>query len=164
MWNGIGPQHAAMSAAAAAERASNGTLRCARHENETQAQIPDRHLADEAIKSFLQQLDKQEKKGFKDLASLLSLLPKPAKSGSVGSMSVANHRRQCDRGWVSPGKGPWNYHWNMPKRRFHKMNPQAIPCYPWLCTSIMGYPGISLSDVPSRRKAPKESLVDAWSR
>jgi len=41
------------------------------------------------------------------------------------------------------------YPWNMPKHRFHKMNPQVIPCYPWLCTSITGYPGISLSDVPA---------------
>ena len=32
------------------------------------------------------------------------------------------------------------------KHRFHKMNPQVIPCYPWLCTSITGYPRISLSD------------------
>ena len=38
------------------------------------------------------------------------------------------------------------YPWNMPKHRFHKMNPQVIPCYPWLCTTITGYPGISLSD------------------
>jgi len=41
------------------------------------------------------------------------------------------------------------YPWNMPKHRFHKMNPQVIPCYPWLCTLILGYPGISLSDVPA---------------
>ena len=26
------------------------------------------------------------------------------------------------------------YPWNMPKHRFHKMNPQVIPCYPWLYT------------------------------
>ena len=43
---------------------------------------------EEAINNFLQQLDKQEKKGFKDLASLLSLLPKPAKPGSVRSITV----------------------------------------------------------------------------
>ena len=29
------------------------------------------------------------------------------------------------------------YPWNMPKHRFHKMNPQVIPCYPWLCTYIL---------------------------
>ena len=50
---------------------------------------PDQEEIEEAINNFLQQLDKQEKKGFKDLASLLSLLPKPAKPGSVPSMSVA---------------------------------------------------------------------------
>ena len=41
------------------------------------------------------------------------------------------------------------YQWNMPKHCFHKTNPQVIPCYPWLCTLILGYPGISLSDVPA---------------
>ena len=51
---------------------------------------PDQEKVEEAINSFLQQLDKQERKGFKDLASLVPLLPKPAKPGSVGSMSVAD--------------------------------------------------------------------------
>ena len=35
------------------------------------------------------------------------------------------------------------YLWNMPKHLFHKMNPQVIPCYPWLYTYITGYPGTS---------------------
>jgi len=30
------------------------------------------------------------------------------------------------------------YPWNMPKHRFHKMNPQVIPSYPWLYTYITG--------------------------
>ena len=38
------------------------------------------------------------------------------------------------------------YPWNMPKHRFHKMNPQVIPCYPWLYTYIKGYSGISLAN------------------
>ena len=38
------------------------------------------------------------------------------------------------------------YPWNMPKHRFHKMNPQVIPSYPWLYTYITGYPGISLAN------------------
>jgi len=38
------------------------------------------------------------------------------------------------------------YPWNMPKHRFHKMNPQVIPIYPLLFTDITGYPRISLSD------------------
>jgi len=38
------------------------------------------------------------------------------------------------------------YQWNMPKHCFHKMNPQVIPCYPWLYTYITGYPGISLAN------------------
>ena len=44
---------------------------------------------EEAINKFLLQLEKQEKKGFKDLASILSQLPKPAQ-GSVRSISVAD--------------------------------------------------------------------------
>ena len=43
---------------------------------------------EQAINKFLQWLEKQEKKGFKDLATLVSHLPKPAK-GSASSMSVA---------------------------------------------------------------------------
>ena len=44
---------------------------------------------EDAIYKFLVQLEKQEKKGFKDLASVLSQLPKPAQ-GSVTSFSVAD--------------------------------------------------------------------------
>ena len=43
---------------------------------------------EDAINKFLVQLEKQERKGFKDLASVLSQLPKPAQ-GSVSSISVA---------------------------------------------------------------------------
>ena len=67
------------------------------HDEEMHAR-PDQEEMEEAINNFLQQLDKQEKKGFKDLASLLSLLPKP-ENGSVRSISVA------DRCWISPGSG-----------------------------------------------------------
>ena len=58
------------------------------HDEEHMDARPDQEEMEEAINNFLQQLDKQEKKGFKDLASLLSLLPKPAKIGSVRSISV----------------------------------------------------------------------------
>jgi len=44
---------------------------------------------EDAINRFLLQMEKQEKKGFKDLASVLSLLPKPAQ-GSVCPISVAD--------------------------------------------------------------------------
>ena len=57
------------------------------HDEEMDAR-PDQEEMEEAINNFLQQLDKQEKKGFKDMANLLSLLPKPAKSGPVRSISV----------------------------------------------------------------------------
>ena len=43
---------------------------------------------EKAVNKFLQLLEKQEKKGFKDLATLLSHLPKPAQ-GSARSISVA---------------------------------------------------------------------------
>ena len=49
---------------------------------------PDHEEMEQAINKFLQQLEKQEKRGFKDLATLLSHLTKPAQ-GSAGSMSVA---------------------------------------------------------------------------
>ena len=38
---------------------------------------PDQEEMEQAINKFLQLLEKQEKKGFKDLATLLSQLPKP---------------------------------------------------------------------------------------
>ena len=52
---------------------------------------PDQEEMEQAINKFLQRLEKQEKKGFKDLATLLSHLPKPAQAwqGSARSMSVA---------------------------------------------------------------------------
>ena len=44
---------------------------------------------EEAINNFLLWLEKKEKKSFKDLATVLSQLPKPAQ-GSVRSMSVTD--------------------------------------------------------------------------
>ena len=58
------------------------------HDEENMDARPDQEEIEEAIKNFLQQLEQQEKKGFKDLASVLSLLPKPG-NGSVRSISVA---------------------------------------------------------------------------
>ena len=55
---------------------------------------PDQEEMEQTMNKFLQQLKKQEKKqekkgqGFKDLATLLSELPKPAQ-GSARSISVA---------------------------------------------------------------------------
>ena len=46
------------------------------HDEENMDARPDQEEMEEANHNFLQQLDKQEKKGFEDLASLLSLLPK----------------------------------------------------------------------------------------
>ena len=67
------------------------------------------------------------------------------------------------------------YQWNMPKHSFHKMNPQVIPCYPFLYTYITGYPGISLANdaapgllldspaLPVQPGGPSDmSLEDAW--
>ena len=59
------------------------------HNEELMDARPDQEEMDEAINRFLLQLEKQGKKGFKDLASVLSQLPKPAQ-GSVTSFSVAD--------------------------------------------------------------------------
>ena len=58
------------------------------HDEENMNARPDQEAMEQAINKFLQQLEKQEKRGFKDLATLLSQLPKPAQ-GSARSMSVA---------------------------------------------------------------------------
>ena len=50
---------------------------------------PDQEEMEEAINNFLLWLEKKEKKSYKDLATVLSQLPKPAQ-GSVRSMSVAD--------------------------------------------------------------------------
>ena len=50
---------------------------------------PDQEEMEEAINNFLLWLEKNEKKSFKDLATILSQLPKPAQ-GSVRFMSVAD--------------------------------------------------------------------------
>ena len=49
------------------------------------------------MNKLLQGLEKQERKGFKDTATLLSHLPKPAQ-GSARSMSVA----EVYGGWCFP--------------------------------------------------------------
>ena len=53
---------------------------------------PDQEEMDQTTNKFLQQLQKQEKKGFEDLATPLSHLPKPAQGSArsiMASMSVA---------------------------------------------------------------------------
>ena len=54
---------------------------------------PDKEEMEEAINNFLLLLEKQEKKGFKDLATILSQMPKPVLD-SVRSMSVADAVKQ----------------------------------------------------------------------
>ena len=48
------------------------------HDEENMDARPDQEEMGQAINKFLQRLERQEKKGFKDLASLLSHLPKTA--------------------------------------------------------------------------------------
>ena len=63
------------------------------HDEELMDARPDLEEMEEAINKFLLQLEKQEKKGFKYLASILSQLPvpKPAQlEGSVRFISVAD--------------------------------------------------------------------------
>ena len=59
------------------------------HDEEYLDARPDQDEMEDAINQFLVQLEKHEKKGFKDMASMLSQLPKPAQ-GSVSSISVAD--------------------------------------------------------------------------
>ena len=59
------------------------------HDEELMDARPDQEEMEEAINRFLLQMEKQEKKGFKDLASVLSQLPTQAQ-GSVPSISVAD--------------------------------------------------------------------------
>ena len=58
------------------------------HDEENMDARPDQEEMQQAINEFLQRLEKQEKRGFEDLAALLSHLTKPAQ-GSARSMSVA---------------------------------------------------------------------------
>ena len=55
---------------------------------------PDQEEMEEAINRFVLQMEKQEKMGFKDLASVLSLLPKPAQ-GSVFFLQWMKIRPIC---------------------------------------------------------------------
>jgi len=59
------------------------------HDEEYLDARPDQEEMEDAINKFLVQLEKQGRKGFKDLASVLSQLPKPAQ-GLVSSISVAD--------------------------------------------------------------------------
>ena len=59
------------------------------HDEEYLEARPDQEEMEDAINKFLVQLEKPERNGFKDLASVLSQLPKPAQ-GSVSSISVAD--------------------------------------------------------------------------
>ena len=58
------------------------------HDEENMDARPDQEEMEQAINKNLQRLEKQEKRGFKDLATLLSQLPKLAQ-GSARSMTVA---------------------------------------------------------------------------
>ena len=54
------------------------------HDEELMEAKPDREEMEEAINKFLLHLEKKEKKGFKDLANILSQLPKPVATTHVG--------------------------------------------------------------------------------
>ena len=59
------------------------------HDEEYLEARPNQEEMEDAINKFLVQLEKPERNGFKDLASVLSQLPKPAQ-GSATSLSVAD--------------------------------------------------------------------------
>ena len=59
------------------------------HDEEYLEARPNQEEMEDASNKFLVQLEKQERNGFKDLASVLSQLPKPAQ-GSATSLSLAD--------------------------------------------------------------------------
>ena len=67
------------------------------HDEENMDARPDKEEMEQAINKFLWRLEKQEKKSFKDLATVLSQLPKPAQ----GSASPCWWPRLW-RGWFLP--------------------------------------------------------------
>ena len=106
------------------------------HDEELMDARPDREEMEEAINKFLLQLEKQEKKGFKDLASILSQLPKPAQ-GSVRSISVAD---AIEAGFL-PAMDEDQADMFTPSE-LHRLN-RDIPGHPGIYQFlVLGYPGI----------------------
>ena len=88
-------------------------------------------LMEQAINKFLQRLEKQEKKGFKDLAALLSHLPKTAR-GSARPGAPCLWQRLC--------RLVFSQHWT-------KIGPICSPRWSCTCTDTLRttgyYPWIS---------------------
>ena len=95
---------------------------------------PDQEEMEQAINKFLQWLEKQEKRGFKDLATLLSQLPKLAQ-GSARSMSVAE---AMEAGFLPA----------LDKDQAYMFTPSELPLYRHaqdhrlLTRDILGYPSL----------------------
>ena len=89
---------------------------------------------EEAINRFLLQMEKQEKKGFKDLASVLSLLPKPAQ-GSDRPISVAD---AMEAGFLPAVDEDQANMFTPSELRLHRHAQDHT-----LARDIPGYPGIS---------------------
>ena len=114
------------------------------HDEELMDARPDREEMEEAINKFLLQLEKQEKKGFKDLANILSQLPKPAQ-GSVRSISVANAIKAGFLPALDEDQADMFTLWELHLYRHaqdHRLN-RDIPGYPGIYQFlVLGYPGI----------------------
>ena len=100
------------------------------HDEENMDARPDQEEIGQAINKFLQQLEKQETKGFKDLAALLSHLPKTAQGSWVQPLHVCGLGY---RGWFSPSTG---------RRSGLYVHPVRVVAADTLRT-IRYYPGIS---------------------
>ena len=106
---------------------------------------PDKEEMEQAINNFLQRLEKQEKRGFKDLATLLSQLPKLAQ-GSARSISVAEAVEagflpalDKDQAYMfTPSELPLYQH-----AQDHRLLTLDILGYPCLFGDILGQPLIS---------------------
>ena len=89
---------------------------------------------EQAINKFLQRLEKQEKKGFKDLAALMSHLPKTAQGSKVRLLHVCGRGY---RGWFSPSIGLRS------GRYVHPVGVVAVRTRSGPQVTIQGYPVLS---------------------
>ena len=90
-------------------------------------------LMEQAINKFLQRLEKQEKKGFKDLAALLSHLPKTAQgSARPGAPCL----------WQRLWRAVFSQHWTK-ILYVHPVGVAPVPTRSGPQVTNPGYPGLS---------------------
>ena len=138
------------------------------HDEELMDARPDQEEMEEAINRFLLQMDmfllqmeKQEKKGLKDLASVFSLLPKPAQ-GSVCPISVAD---AIEAGFLpAVDEDQANMFTPSELRLYRHAQDHSftrdIPGYPKLFCEIPGYTGMEgCPDAPGDKYAADSHVL-----